>query len=76
MRYGIFVHGPDFDMGDGVIVGSFRTMNAACRKAEAIQKAQKREYDEDLNAVECIVLPLWPGSESASRIARYVIPDW
>ena len=63
-RYGVYVHDPEGDMGYGVIVGAFKAADGAERKADAIRRTDER--------LECIVLPLWPGSDPASNIADYV----
>jgi hypothetical protein len=66
-RWGIFVHDPDGDMGEGRIVGAFRSAEAADRKAEQIQNFSM------YLGVECIVLPLEPGSAGAKQIAEAVV---
>lgn len=66
MRHGIFVHQPDGDMGFGYVVGAFQSVEAAAEKARAIERAAERHGTAE---VECIVLPLLPGSTSAKKIA-------
>lgn len=74
LRYGIFVHDPEGDMGNGLIVGAFKTLNVARERADAIQKASPKRQDEwgDRDALECIILDLWPGSAGVASIARHV----
>lgn len=68
-RWAIFAHDPDGDMGYGTIVGAFKDAGAADRKADAIRRAAERDGRE----VECIVLPLEPGSIGAATVARDVL---
>lgn len=68
-RWAIFVHDPDGDMGHGCIVGAFKDVDAADRKAAAILRAAERRGRE----VECIVLPLEPGTAGAAIIAHDVL---
>ena len=67
-RWAIFVHDPDGDSGYGAIVGPFRTVAAADRKAEAIRKAAE---DAGLY-VEPIIVNVYGGSTGARRVAEMV----
>jgi hypothetical protein len=64
LRYAVYVHDPEGDMGYGIVVGPFYDDNRAEAKARSILRR-----DPDL---ECIVLPLCPSSESARAIASDV----
>lgn len=63
-RWAIFVHDPDGDSGEGAIVGVFRDVERACRKATAIQ-AEAAKHD---TYIEAIVLPLVSGGASNRRL--------
>jgi hypothetical protein len=65
MRYGLFVHDPDGDMGYGLLVGKFRTEEAADAKAASIRRQNE--------AIEVIVLPMVEGGFSSRRIAEEVM---
>jgi uncharacterized protein YceH (UPF0502 family) len=67
-RWAIFVHDPDGDMGEGLIIGPMRDEGAADTKAEAIRRAGEREG----RYVECIVLPVDPAAQAARTIASAV----
>jgi hypothetical protein len=70
-RYGIFVHDPDGDSGDGVIVGAVSSRRAD-EKAASIRRRGELQGRE----VECIILPMVSGGTSAREIAaRVVQPD-
>jgi hypothetical protein len=80
MRYGIFVYDPDGDMGYGVIIGAFKTAEAADRDVERIRRAvEARKKDPRIPAgysgeqVECIVVPLVSGGTAASEILGRVM---
>lgn len=62
MRWAIFVHDPDGDSGDGLIVGAMQSAEAADAKAGAIERSAARA---GVN-VECIVLPM--ESAAASNV--------
>lgn len=71
MRYAIFVHDPDGDMGDGRIAGPFNTLEKAEARADVIRR---RSYDRDADrdTVEAIVLDLVSAKTSAREIVRAV----
>jgi len=64
MRFAIFVHDPDDDMGYGRIVGPFYDAHAADKRANEINAMAD---NEDI-AIETIVLPIVPSSTSNKRI--------
>ena len=64
MRYGIFVHEPDGDMGYGRIVGSFKTPGAAAIKASQIE-AKAGDFGA---TVECLVVSVLPGATPPDQI--------
>lgn len=70
-RYAIFVHDPDGDMGEGRIIGGIMSPDRAEIQADQIRRAGERQGRE----VECIILPLEPGSTSATAIAAAVLGD-
>jgi hypothetical protein len=67
-RWAVYVHNPDGDMGDGVMVGPFYDVDKAEAKAEAIRKREGMYGDP----IECIVLRVRPGNTSARRVADEV----
>lgn len=70
MRYGVFIHDPDGDIGYGVILSSSKP-EIADRIAERIRKGAEAEaYD-----VECIVVPLLPGNTSIQKVLDRVFCD-
>lgn len=69
MRYGIFVHDPDGDMGYGLIIGAFKTAERAQDKADAITRQSEAKGE----AVECIVLPLHPSTIGARKAMEEVV---
>jgi len=70
-RYAIFVHDPDGDMGYGRIVGPFLRADQAETKADAIRRAAVRAERE----IECIIVPVAPGTVSARDITGAVLDD-
>lgn len=64
LRWGIFVHDPDGDMGDGEIVGPFYDGDKAQRRAEAIER---RSIAVGWR-LEAIVVSLEPGAASLDGI--------
>lgn len=67
MRWAIFVHDPDGDMGYGEIVGPFSDGDRADDKAREIRTAALHEGRE----VECVVVPVSRvGAESGEVVAR------
>lgn len=60
IRWGVYVHDPEGDMGYGEIIGPFFDDEKAESKAEAIRKASGDRF-------ECIVLPILAGGTSAQR---------
>lgn len=64
MRYAIYVHDPDGDMGYGRIVGAYTNSDRADKKADEIRTASD-------NTLECIVLPCLP----TSRTAKYIVGE-
>lgn len=66
MRYGVFVHEPDGDMGYGSIVGAFKSQAAADEKADAINRRTQGA------AIEAIPVALLPGSTSITEIIERV----
>lgn len=70
IRYGVFVWDADGDMGDGVLVGPFRTGAAADLKAEGIRRsAERAQVDEYMQAMVVRVLP---GSRSNRAVIEAV----
>lgn len=68
-RWGIFVHDPDGDSGYGCIIGAYKSASLADDRADKItQKAER-----DGKSVECIVLPLLPGSTAMDDIIDRVL---
>lgn len=67
-RWAIYVHGPDGDMGDGVIVGPFYSVLKAEAKAESIRNREAMYGDP----IECVIVPVREGKTSAKDIADYV----
>lgn len=70
-RYAIFVHDPEGDSGYGRIVGPFASVDKADAKAASIRWAGEHQGRE----VECIVLPVEPGSVSAKKVAHDVVDE-
>lgn len=70
-RWAIFVHDPDGDMGEGMVVGAFKSSAAADEKAEKIRDAAGNS-----ERVECIVLPLVPGSIGGKAASGAVQGVW
>lgn len=70
MRYGIYIHNPEGDMGEGMIVGAYKTGERADERAAQIRRyAERQGYDYTL---ECIVVPLVGDSQSAASIVERV----
>lgn len=67
-RWAIFVHDPDGDMGDGRIVGPFESPGKADETADRI----RARADRDNAYVECIVVPVLPGSAAARDVVDRV----
>lgn len=65
-RYAIFVHEPDGDMGDAIIVGPVKRAAAAEAKARAIEA----EAEGEGRYVECIVVPALPAATAARDVAK------
>lgn len=65
MRWAVFVFDPTGDMGDGAMVGPFRSAEKADEKAEKL-----RAYEP---ACEPVVVPLMEGSSSLRNIVDRVI---
>lgn len=68
MLWAIFAHDPDGDMGDGRILGGYRTPEGAEKKAEDIRMEAERRG----KYVECIILPQRAASAAAGRIVEEV----
>jgi hypothetical protein len=66
-RYALFVWDADGDMGDGIMVGPFRDIEAAERRAERIQTVADKVTDDEI-APQVMVVDLWPGEVGATRI--------
>jgi hypothetical protein len=75
MRYAIFVHDPDGDMGYGQIVGPFNTLETAEAKADGIRRVSRYQTEADGygEQVEAIILPLMRGNAAAMAVAKAVI---
>lgn len=71
VRYGVYVHNPDGDMGEGMILGAFKDAEAAYDRAQKINEAAAAEGHEF--DVEAIALPLWPGRRSIREVIRAVM---
>lgn len=70
MRWALFVHDPDGDMGFGVIVGTFHSSAAAASRRRVIEgTAYQAGY-----RIEAIVLPVLPGREAAETVIDLVSP--
>jgi len=68
VRWGVFVHDPDGDMGYGLIIGAFKDAATAEAKADQI-----RAHESMHRALECIVLPIVAGAVSSRKIAGAVL---
>lgn len=66
MRWAIFIHDPDGDMGYGRVLGGFRSAEAADRKAEAITRVALQMGRD----VECIIVEQPEAGTSAKQIVR------
>lgn len=65
-RYAAFVWNVDGDMGEAQVIGPFRTVDEAERKAATIRKRAERMYDpENYVNVHAMVIDVLPGSTSA-----------
>jgi hypothetical protein len=68
MDFAVFAHNPDGDIGYGQVIGRFRTSGAAQAKADAVNRAGKREG----LTVEAFVVEMVRTSTSAADVAREV----
>lgn len=66
-RWGVYVHDGDGDMGEGEIVGPFKTSARAEEYA-----ARVRRQISMYSSVEAIVIPVSPGGTSARAVIERV----
>lgn len=69
-RHAVYVWDADGDMGMGVVLGPFRTVDAAERKADSVRAAAIR--GEADGYVQAVVIDLWPGSAGAGAVVQAV----
>jgi hypothetical protein len=67
MRYSIFAHDPDGDMGHGRIIGPYKTAEAAGKAADRLERANEKA-SMYAPSFEYIVLPVLPGGASVRRV--------
>jgi len=71
MRWAIFVHDPDGDMGWGTVVGPFSSVDAAERKADSIRRTASRRHED--RVIEAIIVPVAPQGVAARDIVTSVL---
>jgi hypothetical protein len=62
MRFGVFVWDADGDMGEAVVLGPYRTLEAAERKADAVRRAADRRNDDGLY-MQAMIVEYSPGRD-------------